>query len=75
MSNECADDLLEATYRAVELIDSASKMIQCNSSNSTRVTDLVNERLKELNRGSSDEQSYIGSVVKELADKYDKGDK
>lgn len=75
MSNECEDDLLEATYRAAKLIDSTNKMIQCNSDNSTRVTDLVNERLKELNCKSDNDSSYIGSVVKELADKYDKGDR
>ena len=75
MSNECEDDLLEATYRAAELIDSANKMIQCNSNNSTRVTDLVNRRLVAINVGTSSESSYIGSVVQELADKYDKGDK
>ena len=74
MSNECEDDLLEATYHAAELIDSANKMIQCSSDNRTRVTDLVNERLKELNCKSDNDSSYIGSVVKELADKYDKGD-
>lgn len=75
MSNECEDDLLEATYRAAELIDSANKMIQCNSNNSTRVTDLVDRRLTAINVGSSSKPSYIGSVVKELADKYGKGDK
>ena len=75
MSNECEDGLLEATYRAAELIDRVNKMIQRSSDNSTRVTDLVNERLKELNCKSDNDSSYIGSVVKELADKYDKGDK
>lgn len=74
MSNECEDDLLEATYRAAELIDSANKMIQCSASNSSRVTDLVNERLKEFNHGSDNESSHIGSVLQELADKYDKGE-
>ena len=68
MNNECEDDLLEATYKAAELIDSATKMIQCNSSNSTRVTDLVNSRLIAINIGSSSKSSYIGSVFEELAD-------
>lgn len=74
MSNECEDDLLEATYRAAELIDSANKMIQCNSRNSTRVTDLVNRRLIAINVGTSSKSSYIGSVAEELAKMYCKGD-
>lgn len=69
------NDLLEATYQAAELIDNLERMIKCSVSNSSKVTGLVNERLKELNRHSGDESSYIGSVVKELADKYNKGDK
>lgn len=73
MSNECEDDLLEATYRAAELIDSANKMIQCNSGNSTRVTDLVNRRLVAINVGTSSKSSYIGSVAEELAKMYCKG--
>lgn len=74
-SNECEDDLLEATYRAAELIDSTNKMIQCNSNNSTRVTDLVDRRLIAINVGTSSESSYIGSVVEELAKTYYKGGK
>ena len=74
MSNECEDDLLEATYRAAELIDSANKMIQCNHDNSTRVTDLVNRRLIAINVGTSSKSSYIGSVAEELAKMYCKGD-
>ena len=73
MSNESEDDLLEATYRAAELIDSANKMIQCNSNNSTRVTDLVDSRLIAINTGTSSKSSYIGSVVEELAKMYCKG--
>lgn len=74
MSNECEDDLLEATYRAAELIDSSNKMIQCNRDNSTRVTDLVNRRLIAINVGTSSKSSYVGSVVEELAKMYYKGD-
>ena len=68
------NDLLEATYQAAELIDDLERMIKHSTSNSSRVTDLVNDRLKELKHDSDRDQSYIGSVVKELADKYDKGD-
>ena len=75
ISNECADDLLESTYRAAELVDIANKMIQCNIYNSTRVTDLVDRRLIAINVGTSSESSYIGSVVEELAKTYYKGDK
>ena len=67
------DDLLEATYLAAEMIDNLERMIKCLTSNSSKVTDFVNERLKELNHKSSNDSSYIGSVVKELADKYNKG--
>lgn len=74
MSNECEDDLLEATYRAAELIDSANKMIQCNRDNRTRVTDLVNRRFIAINVGTSSKSSYIGSVAEELAKMYCKGD-
>ena len=74
MSNECADDLLEATYRAAELIDGANKMIQCSRDNSTRVTELVNRRLIAINVGTSSKSSYIGSVAEELAKMYCKGD-
>ena len=58
-----ADELLEATYLAAEMIDDLERMIKCSVSNSSKVTD-----------HSGDESSYIGSVVKELADKYGKGD-
>lgn len=67
------NDLLEATYLAAEMIDNLERMIKCSTSNSSKVTDFVNERLKELNCKSDNDSSYIGSVVKELADKYGKG--
>ena len=74
MHTDLADDLLEATYQAAEMINSVSKMIKCAGTNNAEVTDLVNVRLKELKHNSDHEPFYIGSVVKELADKYDKGD-